>query len=77
MLTVDLVPGNTVSVYVSAKGGGSENKAKFAVLNPSDSVADWVVDTVEKLGAGWCPPGILGIGVGGSSDRAMAMAKKH
>ena len=76
LLTVDLVPGNTVSVYVSAKGGGSENKAKFAVLNPSDSVADWVVDTVEKLGAGWCPPGILGIGVGGSSDRAMAMAKK-
>lgn len=76
MLQTELVAGGTVSVTVSAKGGGSENKTKFAVLNPSDSVADWVVETVRKLGAGWCPPGMIGIGVGGSVDKAMAMAKK-
>jgi len=76
MLNVEMVKGDTVSVYVSAKGGGSENKAKFTVLEPSSSVADWVVDTIETLGAGWCPPGILGIGVGGSSDRAMLLAKQ-
>ncbi len=76
MLSVELAEGDTVEVHVSAKGGGSENKAKFAVLNPSDSIADWIVKTVEGLGAGWCPPGILGIGVGGSADKAMALAKK-
>lgn len=76
VLHTEIVAGNTVAVDVSAKGGGSENKAKFAVLNPSASVADWVVETVETLGAGWCPPGILGIGVGGSSDRAMVLAKQ-
>ena len=76
MLQTELVAGNRISVTVSAKGGGSENKTKFAVLNPSDSVADWVVETVRKLGAGWCPPGMIGIGVGGSVDKAMAMAKK-
>jgi len=76
MLQTELVAGDSVSVTVSAKGGGSENKTKFTVLNPSDSVADWVVRTVEGLGAGWCPPGMLGIGVGGSVDKAMAMAKK-
>ncbi len=76
MLSVELTEGDTVEVHVSAKGGGSENKAKFGVLNPSDSIADWVVKTVEGLGAGWCPPGILGIGVGGSADKAMALAKK-
>ncbi|CAN5614452.1 fumarate hydratase [soil metagenome] len=76
MVHVDLVAGDRVGVTVSAKGGGSENKAKFAVLDPSASISDWVVDTVETLGAGWCPPGILGIGVGGSSDRAMLMAKQ-
>lgn len=76
MLSVELVAGNRIAVDVSAKGGGSENKAKFTVLEPSDSVADWVVDTVESLGAGWCPPGVLGIGVGGSADRAMLMAKE-
>jgi fumarate hydratase, class I len=76
MLSTEFVSGDKVSVHVSAKGGGSENKAKFAVLNPSASVADWVVETVETLGAGWCPPGILGIGVGGSSDRAMLLAKQ-
>lgn len=76
MIQTELVAGNRVSVTVSAKGGGSENKTKFAVLNPSDNVADWVVNTVANLGAGWCPPGILGIGVGGSVDKAMTMAKK-
>lgn len=76
MVHVELVEGDKVSVHVSAKGGGSENKAKFTVLNPSGSVADWVVQTIETLGAGWCPPGILGIGVGGSSDRAMLLAKQ-
>ena len=76
MMHVEMVEGDKVSVHVSAKGGGSENKAKFTVLNPSGSVADWVVNTIETLGAGWCPPGILGIGVGGSSDRAMLMAKQ-
>lgn len=76
MLQTEMVAGNAVSVTVSAKGGGSENKAKFAVLNPSDSVADWVVETVSKLGAGWCPPGMIGLGVGGSVDKAMAMAKR-
>lgn len=75
MLTTEIVAGDKVDVQVSAKGGGSENKAKFTVLNPSGSVADWVVETVETLGAGWCPPGILGIGVGGSADKAMALAK--
>lgn len=76
MLHVEMVAGDKVDFDVSAKGGGSENKTKFAVLNPSDSVADWVVATVEKMGAGWCPPGILGIGVGGSVDKAMVMAKQ-
>ena len=76
MLTTEIVAGDKVSVHVSAKGGGSENKARFTVLNPSSSVADWVVETVETLGAGWCPPGILGIGVGGSADKAMKLAKQ-
>ena len=76
MLHVELVAGDTVEVHVAAKGGGSENKAKFAALNPSDDVADWVVRTVEGLGAGWCPPGLIGLGVGGSPDKAMALAKQ-
>lgn len=75
MLHVEMVAGETIEVHVAAKGGGSENKAKFAALNPSDSVADWVVRTVETLGAGWCPPGMLGIGVGGSPEKAMTLAK--
>jgi len=76
VLHVELVPGRTVEVAAVAKGGGSENKARFAALNPSDSVADWVVKTVETLGAGWCPPGALGIGIGGSSEKAMLLAKE-
>ncbi len=75
MLHVEMVAGEVIEVHVAAKGGGSENKAKFAALNPSDSVADWVVRTVETLGAGWCPPGMLGIGVGGSPEKAMTLAK--
>lgn len=75
MLHVEMVAGDTVEVHVAAKGGGSENKAKFVGLNPSDSVADWVVKTVEGLGAGWCPPGLIGLGVGGSPEKAMQLAK--
>lgn len=73
---VKLVPGNTVSVNVAAKGGGSENKSKFVMLNPNDSLVDWVLKTVPTMGAGWCPPGILGIGVGGTAEKAMIMAKE-
>ncbi len=73
---VRLVPGETVSVRIAAKGGGSENKAKFAILNPSDSIVDWVLETVPKMGAGWCPPGILGIGIGGTAEKAMLLAKE-
>jgi fumarate hydratase, class I len=75
-VTVELVPGNTVEVTVAAKGGGSEAKSKFAMLNPSDSVAEWVLKTVPTMGAGWCPPGILGIGIGGTAEKAMLMAKQ-
>jgi fumarate hydratase class I len=76
MLNVEMVAGDHVKVHVAAKGGGSENKARFAALNPSDSVVDWVLRTVETLGAGWCPPGLLGIGVGGSAEKAMLLAKE-
>ena len=71
-----LVPGNTVEVTVAAKGGGSENKSKFAMLNPSDSLVDWVLKTVPTMGAGWCPPGMLGIGIGGTAEKAMLLAKE-
>jgi fumarate hydratase class I len=73
---VELVPGETVEVMVAAKGGGSENKSKFVMLNPSDSIVDWVVKTVPTMGAGWCPPGMLGIGIGGTAEKAMLMAKE-
>lgn len=73
---VELVPGGRVEVIVAAKGGGSENKAKFKMLNPSDSLIDWVLETVPTMGAGWCPPGMLGIGVGGTAEKAMIMAKE-
>ena len=73
---MEVVPGNTVDVQVAAKGGGSENKSKFVMLNPSDSLIDWVLETVPTMGAGWCPPGILGIGIGGSAEKAMLMAKE-
>ena len=73
---VELVPGDTVEVTVAAKGGGSENKSKFVMLNPSDSIVDWVLKTVPTMGAGWCPPGMLGIGVGGTAEKAMLLAKE-
>ncbi|MDP5349364.1 MAG: fumarate hydratase [Paracoccaceae bacterium] len=76
ILHVRLVAGDRIDVDVSAKGGGSENKAKFTVLDPGENVADWVVRTVETLGAGWCPPGILGIGAGGGAETAMILAKE-
>ena len=72
----EIVPGNKVSIDVAAKGGGSEAKSKFAMLNPSDSVVDWVLKMVPTMGAGWCPPGILGIGLGGTAEKAMLMAKE-
>ncbi|GJL81782.1 MAG: fumarate hydratase class I [marine bacterium B5-7] len=73
---VEMVEGDRVDVIVAAKGGGSENKSKFAILNPSDDLAGWVERTVLSLGAGWCPPGILGIGIGGTSEKAMVLAKE-
>ena len=76
VINVELVPGNKVDVNVAAKGGGSEAKSKFAMLNPSDSIIDWVLKTVPTMGAGWCPPGMLGIGVGGTAEKAMLMAKE-
>ena len=76
VINVQMVPGNRVAVDVAAKGGGSEAKAKFVMLNPSDSIVDWVLKTVPTMGAGWCPPGMLGIGVGGTAEKAMLMAKE-
>ncbi len=76
VVNVKVVPGNTVDVIVAAKGGGSEAKAKFAMLNPSDSIVDWVLKTVPTMGAGWCPPGMLGIGIGGTAEKAMLLAKE-
>jgi fumarate hydratase class I len=73
---IEMVPGDTVEVKLAAKGGGSENKSKFAMLNPNDSIVDWVLKTVPTMGAGWCPPGMLGIGIGGTADKAMLMAKE-
>src|SRR5689334_18062289 len=72
----DLVPGDTLDVRIAAKGGGSENKAKFTMLDPSDSIVDWVLKTVPTMGAGWCPPGMLGIGIGGTAEKAMLLAKE-
>jgi fumarate hydratase class I len=76
VIHMEVVPGNTVDVQVAAKGGGSENKSKFVMLNPSDSIVDWVLKTVPTMGAGWCPPGMLGIGIGGTAEKAMLMAKE-
>ena len=73
---MEVVEGDTVDIQVAAKGGGSENKSKMAMLNPSDSIVDWVVKTVPTMGAGWCPPGMLGIGIGGTAEKAMLMAKE-
>jgi fumarate hydratase class I len=76
VIHVKLVQGNKVDVHVAAKGGGSEAKSKFAMLNPSDSVVDWVLEQIPKMGAGWCPPGMLGIGIGGTAEKAMMIAKE-
>jgi len=76
VIHMTVVPGDTVDVNVAAKGGGSENKSKFAMLDPSDSLVDWVLKTVPTMGAGWCPPGMLGIGIGGTAEKAMLMAKE-
>nr|MBO2468509.1 fumarate hydratase [Xanthomonadaceae bacterium] len=76
VINVKIVPGNKVDVIVAAKGGGSEAKSKFVMLNPSDSIVDWVLRTVPTMGAGWCPPGILGIGIGGTAEKAMLLAKE-
>jgi len=76
VINVSIVPGDTVDVIVAAKGGGSEAKSKFAMLNPSDSIVDWVLKTVPTMGAGWCPPGMLGIGIGGTAEKAMLLAKE-
>ena len=73
---MELVPGDTVDVTVAAKGGGSENKSKVYMLNPSDNIVDWVLKTVPTMGAGWCPPGMLGIGVGGTAEKAALLAKE-
>ena len=76
VVEVTLVPGNQIDVTVAAKGGGSEAKSKFTMLMPSDSVADWVLKTVPSMGAGWCPPGMLGIGIGGTAEKSMLLAKQ-
>ncbi|MCW8864107.1 MAG: fumarate hydratase [Colwellia sp.] len=73
---IDLVEGDEIEVMIAAKGGGSENKTKMAMLNPSDSIADWVVKTLPSMGAGWCPPGMLGIGIGGTAEKAGVLAKE-
>ena len=75
VLSVTMVPGRKVSVDVAAKGGGSENKSKFKMMNPSDSIVDWVVEMLPQMGAGWCPPGMLGIGIGGTAEHCVKLAK--
>ncbi|WP_286773936.1 fumarate hydratase, partial [Sphingomonas sp. 66-10] len=76
VLHVELVPGDKVHVDVAAKGGGSENKSKFKMMNPSDSIVDWVLEMLPQMGAGWCPPGMLGIGIGGTAEHCVLLAKK-
>jgi len=76
VIHMTVVPGDKVDVTVAAKGGGSENKSKFVMLNPSDSIVDWVLKTVPTMGAGWCPPGMLGLGIGGTAEKAMVLAKE-
>ncbi len=76
VIFTEIVPGDTVDITVAAKGGGSENKSKMVMLNPSDSIVDWVLKTVPTMGAGWCPPGMLGIGIGGTAEKAVLLAKQ-
>ena len=70
VMHVEMVPGDKISIDVAAKGGGSENKSKFKMMNPSDSIVDWVLEMIPQMGAGWCPPGMLGIGIGGTAEKA-------
>ena len=72
----EIVAGSQIDITVAAKGGGSENKARFAILNPSDDLVDWVTETIPEMGAGWCPPGILGLGIGGTPEKALLLAKE-
>ncbi|AMN46291.1 fumarate hydratase, class I [Steroidobacter denitrificans] len=76
VIHMEIVPGDTLEIAVAAKGGGSENKSKLVMLNPSDSIIEWILQTVPTMGAGWCPPGMLGIGIGGTAEKAMVMAKE-
>ncbi len=76
VIHMEVIPGDTVDVQIAAKGGGSEAKSKFVMLNPSDSIVDWVIKTVPTMGAGWCPPGMLGLGIGGTAEKAMLLAKQ-
>ena len=76
VLSVEMVPGDTVEIDVAAKGGGSENKSKFKMMNPSDNIVDWVVEQIPSMGAGWCPPGMLGIGIGGTAEHCVRLAKQ-
>ena len=76
IIHTEIVAGNMVSIDIAAKGGGSENKASFAILNPSDNIIDWVLKTLPEMGAGWCPPGIISLGIGGTAEKAMLMAKQ-
>jgi fumarate hydratase class I len=76
VLSVEMVPGKTVSIDVAAKGGGSENKSKFKMMNPSDNIVDWVLEMLPQMGAGWCPPGMLGIGIGGTAEHCVKLAKQ-
>jgi len=76
VLSVEMVPGNTVEIDVAAKGGGSENKSKFKMMNPADNIVEWVLEQIPSMGAGWCPPGMLGIGIGGTAEHCMKLAKQ-
>ncbi|USA39308.1 fumarate hydratase [Pelagerythrobacter marinus] len=76
VLSVEMVPGNKVEIDVAAKGGGSENKSKFKMMNPSDNIVDWVLEQIPSMGAGWCPPGMLGIGIGGTAEHCVKLAKQ-
>ena len=76
VIHMEVVPGDELDIAVAAKGGGSENKAIMTMLNPSDSIVDWILETVPEMGAGWCPPGMLGIGIGGTAEKAMVLAKE-
>jgi fumarate hydratase class I len=76
VIHLEMVPGECVSIDIAAKGGGSENKSKFKMMNPSDNIVEWVCEMLPQMGAGWCPPGMLGIGIGGTAEKAMVLAKE-